>query len=297
MTDITYKPLSGLFPIEFKYQYSREEELNVKSVNYKEGLSINFLEGLNDFKDSTINKNSGLLLTNTIYLSSLFKQIEYKSSINRYPSSLKLFLRSDSNKFIFHNSEENLLKSGTTDYSVFYLKPLKKTQQVEIFVNGKFLQIKNDYPYNAYLQEESLDPEEIERQRFIVGYQDNCITFKVLTSSGYRYLGLGADNVLRATGTVLNNVVINDYIFNCEIITSDKTTLGFIPSNNWVGYFSDNQNAENKTVNIDKNDPNILTNFLIDFPIEKTTTYGIGYINVANLKTNVSPIGHPSPII
>jgi hypothetical protein len=54
---------------------------------------------------------------------------------------------------------------------------------------------------------------------------------------------------------------------------------------------------ENKTVNINKNDSNILTNFLIDFPIEKATNYGIGYINAANLKTHVTPIGHPSPII
>jgi hypothetical protein len=297
MIDVVYKPLSGLVPVELKYEYSRNEKLNLESFRFNEGLSFNTIKGLNDFQDVAINKNTCLALTNTIFLSSVFEQPYYKNSIARYPTSIKASTRDNPSKHISYNSSQNVLIASEINPSSIYLNPVKNTREVEIFIDGKYLQIENSYPYKAYLQEESLDPEEIQRQRFSVTYQEGFISFKILTPSGFRYLSFGVDGILRATGAAFNNTIINDYIFKCEILTDDKTVLGFVPSNDWVAYYSDNQNAENRTVNIELKDPNVLTNFLLDFPIERTAKTGVGYINLANLKTNVSPVGHPSPII
>lgn len=297
MVNVVYKPLSGLAPVELKYEYSRDEKLNLESFHFNEGLSFNSIKGLNDFQDVAINKNTCLVLTNTVFLSSIFEQPYHKKSIGRYPTSIKVSTNNTPTKYISYNSLQNTLISSETNPSTIYISPLKDTREVEIFIEGKYLQIENTYPYKVYLQEESLDPEEIQRQRFFVVYQDGFITFKTLTPSGFRYLSFGVDGILRAIGTAFNNTIINDYIFKCEILTEDKTVLGFIPSNDWVAYYSDNENAENRTVNIDLKDPNVLTNFLLDFSVEKTAKTGVGYINFANLKTNVSPVGHPSPII
>ena len=90
MSEIVYKSLSSLSPVELKYKYSHEEKLNSKFCGYKEGLYTNIIEGLNQFQDVTINKNSCLLLTNTIYLSSLFKQSDVKTLIKKDRKSTRL---------------------------------------------------------------------------------------------------------------------------------------------------------------------------------------------------------------
>jgi len=297
MVNIVYKPLSSLAPIELRYEFSKKEKLNLESFRFNEGLVFDTIKGLNNFQDVVINKNTCLSLTDTVFLSSIFEQPYTQNSIGLYPTSIKASTRDIFPKYISYNSLQNTLIASENNPSIIYLTPVKDTNEVEIFIEGKYLQIENSYPYKAYLQEETLDPEEIHRQRFLIVYQDGFISFKTLTSSGFRYLSFGIDSILRAIGASFNNTIINDYIFKCEILTDSKTVLGFIPSNDWVAYYSDNLNAENKTVNIDLKDPNVLTNFLLDFSVEKTTKTGIGYINIANLKTNVSPIGHPSPII
>lgn len=297
MSNVTYKPLSSLSPIHLKYDYSREEELNTKSFCFREGLSVNTINGLDSFQDVSVNRNTCLALTNTVYLSSIFKAPNLNNTINHYPSTIKLSLRNDSTKFISYDLEKNTLKSSVSNASTFYLNPVSNTKQVEIFIDGKYIQVKPNYPFDVYLQEDTLDPEEIERQRFFVNYQDGFISFKTLTSSGYRYLCLSDDNILRATGCILNDVIVNDYIFNCINITDNNSLLGFLPTNNWVSYYHNTQITENKTVNINKNKSDVPTNFLLDFPVEKTTSYGVGYINVANLKTHVTPQGHPTSVI
>jgi hypothetical protein len=297
MPNVTYKPLSSLSPIQLKYDYSREEELNTKTFCFREGLAVNTIEGLNVFQDVSINRNTCLALTNTTYLSSIFKTPDLNNTINRYPTTIKLSRRNDSSKFISFDSGKNILKSDENNPSTFYLSPVSNTKQVEIFIEGKYVQVKQNYPFDVYLQEDTLDPEEIERQRFFINYQDNFISFKTLTTSGYRYLCLTSDNILRAVGCVLNNVVVNDYIFNCISVTDNNASLGFLPTNNWVSYYHDTQIIENKTVNINKDKSDILTNFLLDFPVEKTVTEGACYINVANLKTHVTPQGHPTSLI
>ena len=103
-------------------------------------------------------------------------------------------------------------------------------------------------------------------------------------------------NVLRATGVILNETIVNDYIFKCIPITVTALKKGFDATNRWTTYFYDFENgAENKTLAINKS-IDTPTNFLLDFPINSATVTGKAQINIANLKTSVTPVGTPATI-
>jgi hypothetical protein len=184
-----------------------------------------------------------------------------------------------------------------TSASALYLQPVRDTGEVELLIDNKYVQVEAEYPYKVFLSERSLDPEEINRQRFEVVYGADLISFKTKTSSGYRYLAFNNDNILRAVGVILNETVINDYVFKCLPITKLTLEQGFTPTNNWVTYYFDvEQETENSTVTVNKDLSNTLTNLLIDFPLESAAEKGSVTVNIANLKTSLTPAGGPAPV-
>jgi hypothetical protein len=85
---------------------------------------------------------------------------------------------------------------------------------------------------------------------------------------------------------------VNDYVFNCLPVTKLTLDRGFIPTNSWVTYYFDFESgAENKTVVVNKTIDTTPTNFLINLPIEQAAEKGIVKVNIANLKTNLTPAG------
>jgi len=296
MAEIVYKSLSSLSPIELRYQFYRDEKLNTTLKTSQDGLTIFNVKGFNNFQDISINKNSLFILTSAVNLSTVFVPVEFLK-LGQLPGSIQLQPR---NSFIYyakHNPATNTFKQTLTSASNFYIQPVPGTREVEIFVDNKFLQVDEQYPYTVFLGEKTLDPESINRQRFEVVYDQNFITLKTLTNSGYRYLAFNNDNTLRAVGLVLNNTVINDYVFKCIPVTDLSFNKGFIPANNWVTYFFDVESkTNNKNVELNKVLAPTPTNFLIDFPIEKAASLGSVNINIANLKTNLTPAGGPAPV-
>lgn len=300
MASIVYKSLSALSPIELKYDYYKEEELQSSLQTFADGRSFYKIDGLYNYQDIAINRESCFVLTTAVNLSSVFTSTK-NVELGELPASILLQPRIYGKpSLVYYVSYDEIADNFTTTLtsgSIFFVKPINNTNEIELKLNGKYLQVEKDYPYEVKLNIRSLDPEEINRQRFQILYQNGLITIKTRTNSGYRYLSLGNDYILRATGLILNNSIINDYVFKCIPVTDDILERGFISANTWATYFFDIESGvNNKNVKINKNLTPIETNLLIDFPAEKAAETGIANINIANLKTAVTPSGGPAPI-
>ena len=295
MVEITYKSLSSLSPIELKYEYNRDESLQGNIVTYQDGFSFYELEGLKNFQDVTINRDSVLVLTSAVSLSTVFAPAQ-DIKLGKLPGTFQLQPRNSTIYYIKYNVEKNTFVKTLTSASTFYIQPLNDSDEVELFVDSKYVQVRANYPYEVYLSERSLDPEEIFRQRFEIVYDNNLISIKTKTDQGYRYLAFNKDNILRAVGLVLNETVVNDYVFKCLSISDPNLNRGFTTNNDWVTYYFDTEGkSENKTLTINKN-ISTPTNLLIDFPLENAAETGIANINIANLKTSLTPAGGPAPV-
>lgn len=296
MASIVYKSLSSLTPIELKYEYYKDEQLQASTVTYKDGISFYNVEGLNNFRDLTINRDSCLVLTSAVNLSSIFVPSQ-DITLGKLPGSIYLQPRNSLIYYAKLNTTTNTFILGLTSSSAFYIQPLPNSNEVEIFVDGLFVQVDEEYPYVVRTGNRTLDPESINRQRFEIVYQNDLITIKTKTNSGYRYLAFNNDNTLRAVGLVMNESVINDYVFKCIPVTTLNFDQGFVPSNNWVTYYYDiEQVTNNKNVIVNKDLYPVPTNLLIDFPIEKAAETATINVNIANLKTSVTPAGGPAPV-
>ena len=295
MVEIVYKSLSSLAPIELKYEYNRDESLQGSIVTYQDGFSFYELEGLKNFQDVTINRDSVLVLTSAVSLSTVFAPAQ-DIKLGKLPGTFQLQPRNSTIYYIKYNVEKNTFVKTLTSASTFYIQPLNDSNEVELFVDSKYVQVRANYPYEVYLSERSLDPEEIFRQRFEIVYDNNLISIKTKTDQGYRYLAFNKDNILRAVGLVLNETVVNDYVFKCLSISDPNLNRGFTTNNDWVTYYFDTEGkSENKTLTINKN-ISTPTNLLIDFPLENAAETGIANINIANLKTSLTPAGGPAPV-
>ena len=295
MATVVYKSLSSISPIELQYNYYGKEKLNTIASTFKNGYNVTSLQGLVNYQDVAINKSSCFVLTSAVNLSAVFAPLE-SLNIGSLPVAVMLQPRYSSTQFITYqtNTFGFGLSSGS---SIFYISPIKNTSQVELFVNNKYVQVNKSYPYDVILSNITLPDSDINRQRFITNYQNGTITFYTLTDSGYRYLSFNNfDYTLRATGVLLNNSVYNDYVFKCIPVTSITQQQGFTPTNDWVTYYFDVETrTENNTVAVNK-DYDIYTNFLIDFSIDTAIKDGIADINIANLKTNLTPTGGPASL-
>jgi hypothetical protein len=296
MPSIIYKSLSSLSPIELIYQYQRNENLQTTKTTFDNGFSTYNLKGCENYQDISINRDSLFILTSAVNLSSIFTVTD-NISLGTLPGTVYLQPRNSTIYFIEFKNDFNTFKLSLDSGSIFYISPVKDSNEVELFVDNKYVQVDEQYPYVVRLSNKTLDPSSINRQRFEVVYSDNLISFKTLTNSGYRYLALSNDNILRAVGLILGNTILNDYIFTCIPVTDLQLARGFVPANNWVTYFFDvEKKTDNKTVALNKIFAPTPTNLLIDFPIEKAAADKIVNINIANLKTSLTPAGGPAPV-
>jgi hypothetical protein len=293
MASIVYKSLTGLTPVDLQYNFHKNEDLKKIPVTYNNGYTFFIYEGLKNYQDVAINNNSCFVLTSSVKLNNLFAE-PLLLKLGQISGTFQLQAREDSIHFLTYNTSSKSFRQATTG-SNFYIQPISENI-VEMFVNNQYVQVDKNYPYTARLSQKSLDPEEIHRQRFEVVYQNNLITFKTLTDTGYRFLGIGIDNILRATGVILGTNILNEYVFKCVPVTVSEANHDFIPSNDWTTYYFDIESGiNNNNLVVNKNYKNISTNFLINFPVESTVKTTNAKINVANLKTAVTPAGGPAP--
>jgi hypothetical protein len=296
MARINYVSLSALQPLELQYNFYKNEKLKSRKTAYRNGFTFFSIDGLKNFQDVTVNKDTCFVLTSSVDLDENFTNTtEYV--LGNLPGSFYFQPRNSTIFYAWRNPATNSITLKQTIGSVFYLKPITGTNQVEIIVDNSFLQVEEQYPYKVITSNIALSQQYQYRQRFECIYQNETITFKTLTNAGYRYLSYGSDNTLRATGVILNDAIINDYLFSCTPVTPDRIHAGFNPQNTLGTYFADfTQETENRSVKVNKSTP-VKTNFLISFPIKRNTSTFTIPVNIANLKTSITPTGAPTPIV
>lgn len=297
MPSIVYKSLSTLAPLDFKYDFFKNETLQIQKDGYLEGFSFSKLLGLENFRDIAINKNSCLILTSAVNLSSFFTG-DRLFSIGEIPGCVKLQTTNSNIFYANYNITTNNFSFDSLEGVGFTILPVTNGQlyESEIIVNDLYLQVDREYPYTVRLGNYITDLTDNYRQRFFCTYQNNTLIIKTKVDNGFRYLSTGEDNILRATGTVLNNVVVNNYIFKTFNFTTSGFNYNFSPSNDWVTYFLDFSNqANNNDLTINKS-YTVPTHFLIDFATEEIIKNKIGSINIANLKTGYTPAGGPASV-
>jgi hypothetical protein len=298
MINITYKALSSIAPLNLQYNFNKNEELKTGAITYSDGLSFTKHEALKEFQDIAITRNTCFVLTTSISLSTALYNNSKNIKIGELPGSLVLQPRNQLSYYVGYNAS-NFFNLQSNTNTIFYISPVGNNE-VEIFVNSQYLQVDSAYPYIVRLNSKSLDIDEIQRQRFKIYYQnDNTIMFATSTDTGYRFLCCDKnDNIMRATGVILNSSIVNDYIFKCLNVTISSLNNNFIPNNSWVTYYLQPELTvtQNETLDINKDFKNITTNLLLDFPIQKSFGLNNIDINIANLKTNITTTGNPAPV-
>lgn len=287
MSSITYKSLSALKPINLNYAFNSTEPLLKQQVTYDTGLNTQILEGTNQFQDISFNNDTCLVLTSSINLSAFFSTKLFE---NNFFGSVLLRNRNSEINYVSYNPFLNSLYLSLSA-SQIYIQPVTDSKEVELIVERKYIQVKENYPYEIILSDKTLDPESIHRQRFIPTIQNNTISFKTKTDTGYRYIGFCTDGILRATGTVLNESILNDYVFNVEYVAVNTGIYGFIPVNEYLTYYFDFENGtNNKNLTVNKTANENINNYLLSFTFEDIVNNNTN-INIANLKNIVTPAG------
>ena len=290
---ITYRPLSSLQPIELRYEYQYNEKLNTTNNQYAGGLRVKSIKAFDKFQDVSLNKGNGLVLTDMVSLSDVF--IGEDKNPNIIQGTVILQLETSSSYFMTEETVTGRVTISRTP-SFIHASAVQNTQDVELLINGKYLQVEDVYPYTVYLSETALINDEIYRQQFTVERNKNNLRFRSKTVEGYRYLAFNNDDILRATGTILNNTVLNNYNFNVVEVTEQAYSRGFIPKTGIVSYFMSFQDKKyNKNVTV-RERVNVKTNLLASFSIHEAVINGTANINLANLRTNYTPEGTPLSI-
>jgi len=293
---IEYRSLSALQPITLKYEYNHSEKLNRESVQYAGGIKIESIKGFKRFHDVSLNKGNSLILTNTVKLSDVFFDTESKKQ-NTLKGTVLLQLNTSTS---YYMSEEVHTGRVTTsrEPSLIHAVNVDGTNLIELIVNGKYVQIEKTYPYTAYLSDTSLDETESYRQRFILDRVKNSVSFRAKVQEGYRYLAFNNDDILRATGTVLNNAILNNYKFNVIEVTTAKQNqiLGSVPESGIVSYFMSFEDKKYNNNVFVRERQDVQTNLLASFSIYEALETGEAVLNFANLRTNYSPEGTPISI-
>ena len=294
MASIVYKSLSSLQPIELKYQYFKDEEFKNTKTSYKNGYTVFQTPGLQNYQDTAINRGSSFILTSAVNLDQILTSSQ-NYNIGKLPGTFYIQPENFSIYFGCYSSETNTITLSTVPTPI-YLSPIPNTNEVELIVAGRYVQVEEDYPFKVITSSKSLPLVSIHRQRFECVYNNFTITFKTKTKDGPRYLAFNNDWTMRATGLMFNNSIVSPYVFRCIPITLTEMNINSELKNSWVTYsLSFEQDQDNKTVAINK-EFTLPTNLLIDFSVEKAVSTGRANINIANLKTGVTPFGGPAPV-
>jgi len=299
--DITKYPLNWLEPIDLQYQSLSSGTLSSCAIVTDVGIKMQQYSILQGFKDINLNNNTGLVLTKQQAISSVFLSDNTKSQIGDIPVDVFIQPEGYLNSYVDYYSKDNTLRclktstifnirrSATVDGAVNIV--LQDEVQNAQFTPDYYIKIDADYPYIARFVSSSNIQNYAECYfNFFIDEVHNGYTIRVDLPEGARYLCLGQDNKIAATGTVLGVVKVNPYVFNFNILTRKSIGKSIAP-NRWVTYYMDAINRQHNADVTVRRTLSADSNYLVSFALSDIYKTSSGVVNIANLKTNFTPTG------
>lgn len=282
--------LSALFPVNFTYNYSKEEKLASSYRSYANGFSYYAHNALSGVKDITFSKKNFIALTDR---KSLYDVFDPDSEIlNLGVIAGSVFLKTSTGHYVT-SLKETVYVGGSTPLLIA-ISPLETSNNIVELIIDKTQRIiiDSEYPFTARASNDELLEEELHRQRFEIDYADDKVCFKTKTKDGWRYLAYGADQTLRATGVVLNDLKISPYVFNMEFVSNKNILYNINAKTSEVKYFNELTTYLNRNTVTIKKEQVTDTHLLLTCPTSViTSSIQKVPINVSLTKTNFAASG------
>ena len=241
-SSLTVNSLSALQPVELEYSYNATEKLQFSPNVFSNRLSYYTYSAFDNIQDVAISKKNALFLTGTKSLTSVFAKATEETTFGRVPGTF--FLDTINNENLQNNGTTLSVQLSSENKAVITLVPID-SETVELYTNeGVSLVVDEYYPYDVRLSNAPLALDQQYRKRFKFFYSNNLMSFQTITREGPRFLSYGIDKVLRAIGVMLNNAIVNPYLFRPKFITNSSLTIGFDPISKEVKYYNDIESFE-----------------------------------------------------
>lgn len=256
--------LSAISPVEFTYNFNRDETLAKTFHTYVNGFSYYAHNALDNVKDVVFSKKNLLVLTEEKSLYSVFDPDAQILNLGTIAGTV--FLKTNLNQYV--TSLKGVVYVGGDAPIVISISPLEASNNIVELVVDKThkIIIDKEYPFTARVSNDNLVEEELYRQQFEVDYSNDRICFKTQTVDGMRYLAYCSDQTVRATGLALNEVQSNPYIFNMEYVTDKSILYNFDAKTSEVGYYNELATYLNRNTVTIKNESLNDTHLLLSCP-------------------------------
>jgi hypothetical protein len=290
---LTIDSLSALQPRSFVYSYNTEENLKSSPVVYSNQLSYYSHAAFDGIQDVAISKKNALFLTSVKSLTGVFESSLKRTTLGMFAGTVTL--QTLDGEDVQDNLGTLIVQNNSSNKSKIAIVPISKNV-VELYTtDGVQLVVDERYPYTVRATNAALGPDEQYRKQFVLQYTNNLMSFQTITIEGPRYISYGSDKTLRAVGLMLNNKIINPYLFVPTEITPTQIELGFDPTPNEVRYYNDLESFQNRAT-VDIKEKNVAeTNLLISCVISDIAKSDVVNTNIAMLKTNYTSTGSYTP--
>lgn len=279
-------------PIELTYQSLSTSELKSYTLTLNNGLQVLMYDILKDVKDINLNNDTCLVLTDKKQIGDIFVYKKNKIEIGFTPVDIKLIPIQLQQGFINYDKQSNTFKCDDNFVALNITRTKNDDNSVYLMYDDKYVCIDKSYPYHVRLKSRSevyyLDTDQY---TFYINEIGDAFSFRVNIDSISRYISLGHDNTLTATGMYLGDAFNLHYLFKVEVLSTKTISFDPIVSNKWVTYHMNLKNRENNN-NVEINKTLTTTNnYLLNLNINQSIKDTSSILNIANLKTNFTPVG------
>jgi hypothetical protein len=276
--------LSEIKPVKLTYKFNNEEKLIKHYDQFANGFSYYAHKILENHRDSLLSKRNALFLTDTKLLADVFlKETKDSKKLKLGEIGGSFYLKVPKTNVHLTTTQGLLFKGGTGEKALFGVYPLQDGTANLKFNENTWFQVDKSYPYTVRLSQERIDQEDEYCRKFIIEHEDGKIAIKTLTKEGYRYLSFGIDLVVRMVGLVLNETVVNPYVFELDPISTIDMTLDYEPNTLEVKYFNDiSKFTDRKSLNV-RDFERTDTNLIVSLP-----TYKISELDDTEVAVNIA---------
>lgn len=282
--------LSAIKPVKLTYKFNNEEKLSNKLDGFANGFSFYTHELLKNHKDSILSKRNALFLTDIKDLSNIFDTNDpHRKNLKIGKIGGTFYLKLPKTNHYLKTLQGLIFRGGAGEKLLVSVHPLADGSVYLKTNETTWIQADKAYPYTFRLSQERLDYSEDYRRRFFVEYDNGLISFKTLTVEGYRYLSFGKDLVVRGVGLMLNETVVNPYLFELDSVSLTHIEFDYVPKVHETKYYNDlNKFADRKTVNI-KDIEETDTHLIVSLPTYQVKEMETIPVNIALAKTYFTP--------